>query len=95
MIERILDIQKALKSGKTLLLYGPRQVGKTTLIDKYIEDNQNNLKIVKYNGDNLSVQHAFSVNDISTLSKYVDGYDVLVIDEAQQIDNIGMSLKKL
>ena len=95
MIERSIKLEKHIKKGRTLILYGARRTGKTTLIDNYVADNQAKRKIVKYNGDNLSVQTNFSVNDINLLSQYVDGYDLLVIDEAQNIDNIGKSLKIL
>lgn len=95
MIERTIDLGEYTKKGKTLVLYGARRTGKTTLLDKFILENQDSEKIVKFNGDNLSVQHNFSVNDITNLSKYTDGFDVLVIDEAQNIENIGKSLKIL
>jgi predicted AAA+ superfamily ATPase len=95
MINRTIDLEKFVKNGKTLVLYGARRTGKTTLLNKYILENQDQRKIVKFNGDNLSVQNNFSVSDIANLRKLVDGFEVLVIDEAQNIDNIGMSLKIL
>ncbi|MDR3125615.1 MAG: ATP-binding protein [Candidatus Nomurabacteria bacterium] len=95
MIGRIVNLEKFVKNGKTLVLYGARRTGKTTLLDKYVLENGDQKKVVKYNGDNLSVQNNFSVNDITKLGKLVDGFDVLAIDEAQNIDNIGMSLKIL
>lgn len=79
----------------TLILFGARRTGKTTLIEQYIREYKSKNKIVKYNGDNLSVQDSFSQSDISTLSELVEGYDTLVIDEAQNIKNIGQSLKIL
>jgi predicted AAA+ superfamily ATPase len=95
MIERTINLETLVRNGKTLVLYGARRTGKTTLLDKYILENSDNKKIAKFNGDNLSVQNNFSVNDINSLSKLVDGFDILVIDEAQNIDNIGKSLKIL
>jgi predicted AAA+ superfamily ATPase len=95
MIERAINLEEHVKKGKTLVLYGARRTGKTTLIDEYISHNRDNKQIVKFNGDNLSVQNNFSVNDIVNLAKYTDGFDVLVIDEAQNISNIGKSLKIL
>jgi predicted AAA+ superfamily ATPase len=68
-------------------------VGKTTLINHFIK--QSRKKVVFYNGDNLSVQRQFSVSDVNNLAPLVAGYDILVIDEAQNIENIGQSLKIL
>lgn len=95
MIERTISLAENVKKGRTLVLYGARRTGKTTLIEKYILEEKDSKKIIKFNGDNLSVQNNFSINDIANLSKYTDGFDVLIIDEAQNIKNIGKSLKIL
>lgn len=95
MIERIIKLDKYVKKGMTLILFGARRTGKTTLINQYIENNKISRRIAKFNGDNLSVQNNFSQNDITHLSKLVDGYDTLIIDEAQNVKNIGQSLKIL
>jgi predicted AAA+ superfamily ATPase len=53
------------------------------------------LKTVFYNGDNYRIQDKFSRTDIAELAEMVDGFEVLIIDEAQNIANIGQSLKIL
>lgn len=93
MIERTIKLSDYIKPAETLVLYGARRTGKTTLIDQYITQNQSKKKIIKYNGDNLSVINDFSINELDYLKKLVEGYDTLVIDEAQNIPNIGRSLK--
>jgi predicted AAA+ superfamily ATPase len=93
MINRAVNIERQLKPGKTLLIFGPRRVGKTTLLENFA--SQNKRKIVFYNGDNLSVQNKFSMPDIANLASLVDGYEILAVDEAQNIPNIGQSLKIL
>ena len=93
LISRTINIETLVKAGKTLLILGPRRVGKTTLVEEFVKESRQ--RIVVYNGDNLSTQEKFSVNDIINLSVLVDGYEILVIDEAQNIANIGQSLKIL
>lgn len=94
MIKRYYsDINKVFQKGKVLVLYGPRRVGKTTLVKEWIEKSSKKAKFVT--GDNLAVQEIVGSQDIERLLEYTDGYDLLVIDEAQRIPNIGWSLKLL
>ncbi|GBR74061.1 putative AAA family ATPase [Candidatus Termititenax aidoneus] len=93
MLKREINIADKLKKGKTLLLFGPRRAGKTTLLKEFARTAK--LKTVFYNGDNYRIQNKFSQTDIAELAKMVDGFEVLIIDEAQNIANIGRSLKIL
>jgi predicted AAA+ superfamily ATPase len=93
MIDRFLDISKNVKHGKVLLLMGPRRVGKTTLLDDFLKKSK--VKYKKYDGNNISVRDIFSQSEISFLKDYIDGFDVLAIDEAQNIKNIGETLKTI
>jgi len=90
-IDRYLDIKDELEAGKTLVLFGPRRVGKTTLLDKYISNNT--AGIVCYKGDEIATQHAFEIADSITLQPYIGSATILAIDEAQAIPNIGQTLK--
>jgi predicted AAA+ superfamily ATPase len=91
MIERILNIENLSRPGKTLLLLGPRRSGKTTLLKQFLSSTAR--RTVFYDGGNLSVQQQFSINEYTHLKAAFEGYDVLAIDEAQNIPGIGMSLK--
>lgn len=91
-INRYLDIKNQLEPGKTLILFGPRRVGKTTLLTKYVTAN-NKDDVVSYKGDEIATQHAFEIADSVTLRPYIGSATVLVIDEAQAIPNIGQTLK--
>lgn len=85
-------IQKELKSEpKALILYGPRQAGKTTLIGHLLRETD--LPYVQLNGDDLRVQELFSRPDLDRLKSTVGDKKLLVIDEAQRIENIGLTLK--
>ena len=78
---------------KIIILYGARQVGKTTLVNKLLQ----NIKCKKLylNGDNANDRQVLSIQDYTNLSKLVQGYDILFIDEAQKIEDIGVKLKIL
>ena len=91
MIKRELKLEDSIKKGKVLLLMGARRVGKTTLVDNFL--TQSGEKYIKYDGTDMKVQEIFSYANIDHLSGYLDGYDILAIDEAQNIKNIGQTLK--
>lgn len=87
------DLEKYLHPGKVLLMYGPRRVGKTTLINEYIKTTK--WKYKTDSGDNIQTQHALSSQDFSQILPYAADYELLILDEAQNIPNIGMALKIL
>jgi uncharacterized protein len=78
--------------NKVLIIYGPRQVGKTTLLHKLLEKKHNYLLV---NGEDIDVQHYLSSQSISKLKDFIGNHNLLVIDEAQKIPNIGINLKLL
>lgn len=90
-IQRYINIKKELRPGKVLVLLGPRRTGKTTLLKEFIAESQK--EVAFYQGDQLSIQNAFSISDSSVLDEYVGDYTIIAIDEAQMIPNIGASLK--
>lgn len=90
-IERYLHIQDELQPGKTLILFGPRRVGKTTLLNRFVQETTG--KVAMYRGDELSTQHAFEIADSAWLQPYIGAATILAIDEAQAIHGIGQTLK--
>jgi hypothetical protein len=90
-INRYINISDELESGKTLILFGPRRVGKTTLLNDFVSKAKS--KIILYRGDEISTQHAFEIADSSLLKPYIGSATILAIDEAQAIPGIGQSLK--
>jgi len=93
MIKRYYDLKKLIKPSKALIIYGPRRVGKTTLLNDFL--SQTELKYKLDSGDNIKVQQILSSQDFSQIKEYASGYQLIAIDEAQQIPNIGMGLKIL
>jgi len=80
-----------LEPNKVLVIYGPRQVGKTTLLQNYLE--QTPFKYKLDSGDNLKVQQILSSQDFSQITSYLAGYELYALDEAQRVPNIGQGLK--
>ena len=76
---------------KILLLYGARQTGKTTLSEDIL--TQFSERILKVNADELKYTDILSSRDLNKLKLLTEGYDILFIDEAQRISNIGINLK--
>jgi len=92
MIQRILSkiVENNLFTGKAVIILGARQVGKTTLIRQIF---QNNPELLWMNGDEHDVQNLFR-NMSSTRFKAIFGNKkIIVVDEAQQIAEIGLRLK--
>lgn len=82
------------KTKKGLVIYGPRQVGKTTLINDLLKEFQWNTLIL--NGDQRGPGwELLTSRELSKLTLLVSGYDAVFIDEAQRIPEIGLSLKIL
>ncbi len=77
--------------GKAILLFGPRQVGKSTMVEAVLQ--QTGQTWLNLNGDEADVRAQLS-NTTSTRLKAIFGQHTLVlIDEAQRIENIGLNLK--
>lgn len=79
--------------SKIVVIYGARQVGKTTLVEDLLKGFDK--KILKANGDRLDSCAALSSCDLPRLQAFVNGYDILFVDEAQRIPEIGINLKIL
>jgi len=85
------ELDQYQKPHKVLVLYGPRRVGKTNLIQHFLERYHE--PVLSVAGDNLDVQEILGSTRLSLLKEYVSGYSLLAIDEAQRIPNIGQNLK--
>ncbi|OQY26615.1 MAG: hypothetical protein B6I38_11050 [Anaerolineaceae bacterium 4572_5.1] len=94
-IQRALfsQIQEYLLPGKVLVLYGPRQVGKTTLAQDLL--NLSPLKSHFINADELFYREALASQDKQRLKELLGDTKLLIIDEAQRVPNIGLNLKIL
>jgi len=94
MIPRVYDdLDSLLKMGKVIVIYGPRRVGKTTLVENFLKKTR--LKYKLDSGDNLQVAEILSSQSFDKINKFATGYDLIIIDEAQRIPNVGLGLKIL
>jgi len=84
-------IDKHLQTGKVIILLGPRQCGKTTLLRMLVESNQK--PFVWWNGDEPDIRAILPTATSTRLRQMIGTTGFLVIDEAQRIENIGLVLK--
>ena len=93
MIKRLIlpTLKKYLTPGKVVVLYGPRQSGKTTLL--HTLSHQLPSKPLFLNGEDHRVQSWLSSQNSSIIKPYLDSYEYILIDEAQNIPHIGQNLK--
>lgn len=84
-------IEKLTSSQKGIIIYGARQVGKTTLVNEIIK--RLNLKTLIINGDQSRFIDIIISRDLAKIQSLVSGYEMLFVDEAQRIPEIGINLK--
>lgn len=87
------NLMPYLKPNKALVIYGARQSGKTTLVQDFLVSYPERYKFDS--GDNIRIQNLFSSQDFELIREYAQGYNLIVIDEAQKIPEIGQALKIL
>ena len=93
MIQR-LQIDYALArmfKNKAFLVFGPRQTGKTTFVETLLQ--KINKSTLSMNGDDADVREMLTKPNAAQLTQLLAGYEVLFIDEAQRISEIGLLLK--
>lgn len=93
MIHRELQlvINQKLFKGKVIVLTGPRQTGKTTLLKQIIKIQQ--APALLLNCDEPEVRTLLSNVNIQALRTLTSNYKIIVVDEAQRVKNIGLTLK--
>jgi len=85
------DLNTYLLPNKVLIIYGPRRVGKTTLLKEFLATTE--LKYRLDSGDDVQLAQVLGSGNFKDIKNYVGDNQLIVIDEAQQIDNIGQGLK--
>jgi len=101
----VMIVERAIQSGilkrinekkrknKVIIIYGARQVGKTTLVKEILK--KTDLKSEYFNCDYLDVQSVFSYDNAILFPNVIKDLQLVILDEAQRIPNIGMVLKIL
>lgn len=85
------NIKNWIFKGKIIIIYGPRQVGKTTLVQNILKQYPNDSAY--YLCDLIENQELFSYKNASRLADLLSELKLIVVDEAQRIENIGLVLK--
>jgi len=89
------NLAERMRAGKATIIYGPRQVGKTTMVENYLDVLSDETRILRVNGDHLATSEILSSRDQKLLLDWSSGYEIIFIDEAQRIPNVGLGLKIL
>lgn len=93
MISRELKplLKQKMIPGQVVVLYGPRRVGKTTLLEEVAKEFDGRVKFL--NAERSIDRAAIDTLDFTKIQSLVSGTDLLIIDEAQKIASIGQTLK--
>jgi len=93
MIKRGLEavITKKLKDHKAIILLGPRQTGKSTLLQ--LMKAQLKKPVAWWNGDETDIRSLLEKPGSTQLTSLIGNNKTVVIDEAQRIENIGLCIK--
>jgi len=80
-----------IKEGKVLVIFGPRRVGKTSLVKKFTEKYTG--KVFEGAGEDTILKEILNSGNIASIKAAFSGYDLVFIDEAQMIPQVGIALK--
>ena len=83
------EIENKVGSGKAVVLMGPRQVGKTTLIEKILKDKD----YLLLDGDDPRTRTLLTEPNTEQIRSILGKYKYVFIDEAQRIKGIGLTMK--
>ena len=93
MIKRSIEnlIKGQLHGGRAIIVMGARQVGKTTLLKQVFSTDSND--VLWMSGDEPDVRGMFENMTSTRLRSIIGNHRVVIIDEAQRIEDIGIKLK--
>ena len=90
--KQLENLSSLIQSGKVIVIYGARRVGKTTLLRKFVE-NLDKQAVLFVNGDDITARQFLESQSIENLRDFVGRHQYLIVDEAQYVRNIGLNLK--
>ena len=86
-------LEQSVKPGKVVVVHGPRRVGKTTLIQRYAQQQDPDALMVT--GEDADAREYLESQSLAKLKAFVSARRTLVVDEAQYVPQIGLNLKLL
>ena len=90
---QLVRLERLVAPGKVVVVYGPRRVGKTTLIRRYVRQYDRDAFVVT--GEDVTVREYLESQSLAKLRAFVGGRRTLIVDEAQYVRQIGLNLKLL
>jgi len=88
-------LTKRMFGGKVLVVYGPRQAGKTTAIERFLAQGELAQEVVRLDGEETADCELLSDASAEKLKLLIGAKKIIFIDEAQKIPSIGIVLKRL
>ena len=90
---QLARLERSVAPGKVAVVYGPRRVGKTTLVRRYAEQHDRDALVVT--GEDIAVREYLESQSVAKLRAFVGSRRTLIVDEAQYVRQIGLNLKLL
>ena len=90
---QLARLEQAVAPNRVVVLYGPRRVGKTTLIRRYVQQRDPDALLVS--GEDAAVREYLESESLATLKTFVGRKRTLIVDEAQHVRRVGLNLKLL
>lgn len=87
------EIEQLLFKKKIIVIYGARQVGKTVLVKEIQKKDSENS--IYFNCDEPDIREALTEKTSTEIKAFLGNKKLVIIDEAQRIKNIGLTLKLL
>lgn len=92
------DINAHISPKRALIIYGPRRVGKTTLLQSFLnhkEIKERYSRVFFSTGDDFTLRELFRTEILKALLDFARPFDLIAIDEAQYIPSIGLGTKMI
>ena len=96
-ISRDIDefLSKRMFADKVLIVYGPRQAGKTTAIERFLSESVYASSVVRFDGEETADRDLLADASAEKLKLLIANKKIVFIDEAHKIPEIGIVLKRL
>ena len=92
--KRTQTIETCLAPRRALVIYGPRRIGKTTLLNSFLS-RQSGKRIFSAVGDDIKIRTLFRSEDRDEILAFARPYEIVAIEEAQSVPNIGLGAKMI
>jgi len=92
--KRKQNIALAIEPKRILVVYGPRRIGKTTLLEAYLT-TQSDKRVYYSTGDDMELRGIFKSESRAKILDFARPYEIIALDEAQYLPSIGIDAKMM